>query len=223
MCDANWKEGRFPQEINTLIETFSLRHFRSTSRYPNYNIQNLYMEAQNLIKDCLEKVCAANPDDKQKHLIYRKLGIKYQVEKLPHTLITIQFDEIKLDDREKEEIGDLHSLLSNYKWFKNNIYHLSYEYFSKEYPDGGNLHMHILVKQEATQLNKTKIIRDISSKYKDILKVVDYKHSTSKEHYNNRYAYVTGAKQDAGKLVFHERDCVWRVKNKIDPYYTNAS
>ena len=55
-------------------------------------------DVNSIIKECLEKACANNPDDKQKHLIYRKLGIKVpQQEKIPHIFLTIQIDENKLN------------------------------------------------------------------------------------------------------------------------------
>ncbi len=177
------------------------------------------METNQLIKDCLEKVCATNPDDRQKHLIYRKLGIKYNVDKCPHALITIQIDEIKLDDREKVKIVDLHSLLSNYSWFKNNIYYLSYEYFSKEYPEGGNLHIHLVIKYETGKLIKSKVIRDVQRRFKELAKTINVQTSSSKDHYDNRVNYIIGQKS---KDMFQELDCVWRTQNNIEPYYTNA-
>lgn len=182
--------------------------------------------AEELIKSCLEKVCAANPDDKQKHLIMKKLGIKLPpVPKCPHAFITIQIDEKKLEDREKQEIGTLASLCLGFKFMKSNIYSFCIERFSKEYPDPDgpwNLHFHYLVKQTDCILNKTKILRNVQNKYKSCIKVVNYLHSDSLEHYNNRLAYIHGKKQGAEKLVFQERDCVWRVQNNIEPYYTNA-
>lgn len=175
---------------------------------------------KSLIKDCIDKVCET---DKAKHLLYRKLGIPYSTEKCPHALITLQIDENKTTDREKEEISDFASLLSSYKWFKNNIYHFSLEYFSKEYPEGGNLHFHYLIKNTNYQLCKTKIIRDCKSKFSHCIKTCNYQSSNSLEHYNNRLNYIQGSKRKHEKLVFSERDCVWRTQNNISPYYTNAT
>ncbi|AXQ65679.1 MAG: putative replication initiation protein [Circoviridae sp.] len=179
--------------------------------------------SEELIKSCLEKVCSANPDDKQKHLIYKKLGIKLPpVPKCPHAFITIQIDDKKLVEERRQEIGTLASLLTTFKFMKSNIYSFCIENYSKEYPNGGNLHFHYLVKQSDCILNKTKILRNVQTKYKDCIKVVNYQHSDSLEHYKNRLAYILGEKQGAEKLVFQERDCVWRAQNNIDPYYTNA-
>lgn len=172
-----------------------------------------------LIKACVEQTCET---DKQKHLIFKKLGIKFDTEKCPHAIITIQIDEKKLTTRETEEISDFASLLCNFKWFKNNTYHYSLEYFSKDYPDGGNLHFHYLIKQTNSILNKTKIIRDCKSKFSSSYKTCNYQSSNSLEHYNNRLNYIKGGKRKPEKLVFSERDCVWRARNNISPLYTNA-
>lgn len=180
-------------------------------------------EVDIFLKACLEKVCKDNPDDKQKHLIYRKLGLKLPPKaKCPHAFLTVQIDEIKLDQSQKEKIVDLPSLLSNYSWFKNNDYIYVFEYFSKEFPDGGNLHIHFLIKQVNTTLNKTKILRDCNSRFKHCLKVVNYQASSSQEHYDNRLNYLKGDKNSTDKNEFQNADRVWRNENNISHYYTNA-
>ncbi len=178
-------------------------------------------EVDLFLKACLDKVCADNPDHKQKDLIYRKLGIKLPPkQKCPHIFLTVQIDEKKLDDREKEKIADLASLLNNYKWYKDNDYIYIFEYFSTEYPEGGNLHIHYLIK--GNKFNKTSILRDCNSKFKHCSKAVNYQASTSQEHYDNRLNYLKGDKKSHLKNEFQQKDCVWRTDNKIEPYYTNA-
>lgn len=179
-------------------------------------------DADIFLKTCLEKVCKDNPDDKQKHLIYRKLGLKLPPKpKCSHIFLTIQIDETKTDDREKERIADLGSLLNNYKWFKSNDYIYVFEYFSKEYPPptGGNLHIHYLIKGD--KFNKTSILRDCNSRFKHCLKAVNYQASSSQEHYDNRLNYLKGDKKSHLKNEFQNADCVWRNENNIPPFITN--
>lgn len=174
------------------------------------------MDVKQLIKSCIE---ATAKDEKQKNLIFKKLGIKYDLEKTPHTFITCQFHEEKIEDREKDGIA---SLLMNFKWLKNNDYIYTWETYSKQYPEGGNPHLHLLIKQTAITLNKTKILRDIQNKLKPMIKTCNYLSSSNKEHYSTRENYLKGSKSDKHKTKFCVLDAEWRLKNKILPYYTNA-
>jgi hypothetical protein len=146
----------------------------------------------------------------------------------PHVLLTIQFDENKLEMREKKEIPFLLSLISNFSWMKNNIYLAKFEYFSKDYPPlphgggGGNLHVHILISKTNTTLIKQKVIRDCNSKFKNCVKAVNYQASNSLEHYNNRVNYIKGAKADAEKCQFQTADAYWRKKHNIPEYIEHA-
>ena len=167
-----------------------------------------------MIKACIDKVTEENATEKQKYLMYKKLGIKFVTEKTPHAMVTIQFNEAEVDD-----IEGLIPQMLNLKWLKDNEYWYTYEYYSKTYPDGGNLHAHLLVKQTADKLNKGKILRDVKRRFKKELKVVNYQHSSSKEHFANRVAYIKGDKQATEYVVL---DCVWKQKNNIETYYTNA-
>lgn len=167
-----------------------------------------------MIKACIDKVTDKNATEKQKYLMYRKLGIKFQTEKAKHAMVTIQFNEEEVDD-----IVGLIPQMLNLKWLKDNEYWYTYEYYSKTYPDGGNLHAHLLVKQTDATLDKSKILRDVKRRFKKTLKVVNYQHSSSKEHFANRIAYVRGDKQETQYVVL---DRVWKQKNNISPYYTNA-
>lgn len=175
------------------------------------------MDIKQIIKSCCE---ATAKDEKTLHLMFRKLGIAYTTDKLPHAMLTISFDEKKLDDREKGGISRLPSLLNNYKWLSNNTFYGTLEYFSKDYPEGGNLHLHILIQRLGeTPINKTKVCRDVRSKYRHYIKTCNIQLSNSKEHFNNRLAYIRGQKsQDE----FTNLDRVWRTENKILPIYTNG-
>ena len=186
--------------------------FRPT---PKNNISQLFIMAMELIKACIDKVTEKNATEKQKYLMYRKLGIKFQAEKTKHAMVTIQFKQEEVDD-----IEGLIPQLLNLKWLKDNEYWYTYEYFSKEYPQGGNLHAHLLVKQTDATLDKSKILRDVNRRFKKELKVVNYQHSSSKEHFANRLAYVRGDKQTTQYVVL---DRVWKQENNISPYYTNGN
>jgi hypothetical protein len=190
-------------------------------------------ETDAFIKSCLDKVTSGNPDDKQKILICRKLGLRVPPPpKHPHVLLTIQFDENKLEMREKKEIPVLLSLISNFSWMKNNNYLAKFEYFSKDYPPvgvvgdnlrgGGNLHVHILISKTNSTLIKQKVIRDCSSKYKHCFKAVNYQSSNSLAHYNNRLNYIKGDKASAEKCIFQTADAYWRKKHNIPEYIEHA-
>ena len=168
-----------------------------------------------LIKACIDKVTEKNATEKQKYLMYKKMGIKFVTEKTPHAMVTIQFNEEEVDN-----IEGLIPQMLNLKWLKDNEYWYTYEYYSKTYPDGGNLHAHLLVKQTADKLNKGKILRDVNRRFKKELKVVNYQHSSSREHFANRLAYVRGDKQETKWVV---KDRVWKQENNICIYYTNAN
>ena len=179
---------------------------------------------QQLINDCLVKaiICPKALINAQ-----RKLGLRIPNPKSPHALITISFNEIGATNVPEQGtavavIGQLHERLQNFKWFKDNEYYLNYEYFSDKYPEGGNLHLAIIVKQTTYTLCKTKIIRDCKAKFKEIFKMVNYQSSSSIEHYINRLNYVKGTKSNARKRSFVECDREWRQQNNISHYYTNA-
>jgi hypothetical protein len=182
---------------------------------PKKNISQYFIMAMELIKACIDKTTMENATEKQKYLMYRKLGIKFQAEKTKHAMITIQFNEAEVDD-----IEGLIPQMLNLKWLKDNEYWYTYEYYSKTYPNGGNLHAHMLVKQTDATLDKSKILRDVKRRYKEALKVVNYQHSNSSEHYANRVAYIKGDKQATEYVVL---DRVWKQKNNISTYYTNAT
>lgn len=171
--------------------------------------------AMELIKASIDKVTDKNTTERQKYLMYRKLGIKVPMDKVKHVMITIQFHDEKVED-----YPGLMPRILNLKWLKHNEYWYTYEYHSKQYPDGGNLHTHLLVKQVDDILNKSKILRDINRRFKEELKVVNYQHSSSKEYFANRLAYVRGEKST--KEEFVQKDRVWKNENNILPYYTNA-
>lgn len=213
----NEKKADSRPGINTLLRAYPV-DINEYVQYPKNIISHYIIMANQLIKDAIDKVTEGNATERQKYIMYRKLNLKVEIEKMPHTMITIQFDEAELE----MPVFNLVNELENLKWLKANDWWYSYEYHSKEYPDGGNLHAHLLVRQSQCQLNKTKILRDIKRRYKEQLKVVNYQHSTSKEHFDNRLAYIKGDKDSLDKLGFCEKDRVWRTENKILPYYTNA-
>ena len=163
-----------------------------------------------LINDCLSLAIA---DPVKVINAQRKLGIPTTVAKTPHTLITIQYSEKYINDREKQ-INMISSLL-NYKWFKNSIYHYTFEYFSKHTENNLNGHIHLLLHSHT--LCKTKILRDIHRKIPDA-KTINYQASSSFEHYSNRLRYITAKPESE----FTKLDNLKRMELNISPYYTNG-
>ncbi|AKV62299.1 putative replication initiation protein, partial [Sicyonia brevirostris associated circular virus] len=81
---------------------------------------------------------------------------------------------------------------------------------------GENLHLHIL---KDGQYTKTKIIRDLSRKFKVEKNFINVKSSNKEVDYENRYNYILGNKKDAGKLENVQKDKEWRENNDINEIY----
>jgi len=81
---------------------------------------------------------------------------------------------------------------------------------------GENLHLHIL---KDGQYTKSKIIRDLSRKFKIAKNFINVKSSNKEIDYENRKNYIFGNKKDTDKLENVEKDKEWRINNDINEIY----
>jgi hypothetical protein len=100
------------------------------------------------------------------------------------------------------------------KWLIEAI--ASVEYFSKNHPDGGNLHIHLLKKGN---YQKSKIIINLSAYYGVEPNFIDCKAGTYQEDYNNRRNYILGQKQLKDKIEYNILDKEWRKENGLMDIY----
>lgn len=98
-----------------------------------------------------------------------------------------------------------------YLWLEDAI--LSVEKYRK---NGEHLHIHILRKGYHS---KTKIIRDLSTKFKVSRNYIDVRKSKSSADYTNRNNYIRGIKSDNEKLECVEKDIEWRKTENLENYY----
>jgi len=89
---------------------------------------------------------------------------------------------------------------------------LAIERFSET---GENLHVHIIKKGN---YSKSKIIRDMSKKFKIEPNFVDVRYGIAKDMYQKRLQYVKGEKTSKKELNV-EKDKKWRIEKNIDNYY----
>lgn len=123
----------------------------------------------------------------------------------PHQMITVALPNDYDVKRIKSYIQKPH------KWNKGSI--LSVERYSKS---GENLHVHILKKG---YYSKTKIIRDLSKKFKVASNFIDVRRGTEPVDYNNRLSYLKGFKKDDEKMESVQKDKEWRIKENLRDFY----
>ncbi len=80
---------------------------------------------------------------------------------------------------------------------------------------GENLHVHILKKGN---YSKSKIIRDMSKKFKIQSNFVDVRYGIDKSIYQKRLQYVQGEKTEKKELNV-EKDKIWRKDRNLKDYY----
>ena len=86
----------------------------------------------------------------------------------------------------------------------------------ERYSDSGeNLHIHILKKGN---YSKSKIIRDLSKKFKIQTNFVDVRYGVAKDLYQKRLQYIKGEKTEKKELNV-EKDKQWRKENELKDYY----
>lgn len=91
--------------------------------------------------------------------------------------------------------------------------YLTIERYSKI---GDNLHIHIL---KEGYYSKTKIIRDLSRRFKLASNFIDVRVSDDQAVYNHRLDYIKGEKADENKMSYVKLDKEWRKKHQIRNYY----
>lgn len=122
-----------------------------------------------------------------------------------HQFVTIGLKNDYPIDKIKKYINKPH------KWLNGAV--LSVERFRK---NGEHLHIHILTTQP---YNKTKIIRDLSRRFKVTANYIDVRRSKSTADYNNRANYIRGCKSSTEKSELVEKDVEWRKTNNLENYY----
>ena len=90
---------------------------------------------------------------------------------------------------------------------------LTIEKYSKS---GENLHVHIL---KEGNYSKTKIIRDLSRRFKVATNFIDVRRSRDQSDYNNRLSYIKGDKMDTEKMENVEKDKQWRIDSSLRDFY----
>ncbi len=84
----------------------------------------------------------------------------------------------------------------------------SYEFYSEKHPEGGNLHIHLLVLNNDKQYRPHALAKIIAKKFGIASNFVDVVNSN--EDFNNRLKYVCGVKNDTKKQVYCDKDDLWR-------------
>lgn len=132
-------------------------------------------------------------------------------EEKPHQLITIALpNDYDIEKMKKTILGLKYKYIINGKLCVEN------------YSDNGKINLHIHILKEETY-TKSKIIRDMASKFKVEPNFVDVATGRDQELYNTRLDYVLGTKTDK-KMEDVEKNKIWRKENKIkDVYYINAT
>ena len=121
-----------------------------------------------------------------------------------HQFITVALPTEKINlVKLKKTISKL-----NYEYLENG--YLTVEFYSGKQKE--NLHLHIL---KDGIYNKTKLIRDMSRKFKVSDNFVNVKKGTTESDYYNRLSYLRGEKVDEQKKENSELDRIWREKNDI--------
>lgn len=129
-----------------------------------------------------------------------------------HYTITILLKEHDRDINYYQE-------LLKYKWMEN-PHIMNLEWFSEKHPEGDGFHIHINVIPSATTFNKTKVIRDLTRKYKNDLRgTIDVKKHTSQLHLDNVVKYIQGNK--ATKSEYCKMDEVRRKSCNLPTFYSN--
>lgn len=176
---------------------------------------NGFYEAPRLPKECqsgtlssiVEYIYNKDPSSCSSAWI-KKYGKELAIPTFKHQFITIALPT------EKTDLSKLKKVISkiNYEYLENA--YLTVEFYSGLKKE--NLHIHIL-KQGI--YNKTKLIRDLSRKFKVSDNFVNVKKGTNKKDYENRLAYLKGEKKDELKKENCELDREWREKNGFQQIY----
>lgn len=136
----------------------------------------------------------------------KECGIDLLKKDYPHQFITIALENTR-------HLGKLVNTIQGleYQYIKEAI--VSIENYSSV---GENLHVHILKKGI---YNKTKLIRDMSRKFKVAPNFINVKKGTNESDYRNRLNYIKGDKTDEDKKENSIKDQIWRKENNIQDVY----
>lgn len=136
--------------------------------------------------------------------LFRDFGCGDLLKDKPHQFITVALPNTTSLKRILRYIEQPH------KWCKG---WLSIEKYSKS---GENLHLHIL---KEGYYSKTKIIRDLSRRFKVERNFIDVRRGTEPKDWNNRLSYIKGTKMDTDKMEHVTKDKEWRQKNNLRDFY----
>lgn len=92
------------------------------------------------------------------------------------------------------------------------------EFHSSEYPDGGNLHIHILTMMDKTY-KPSRRIKDLAKYFGIENNFVDRQKGYLEEDFKNRLNYIYGRKISDDKKVYVGKDRIWREDNLL-PHVT---
>lgn len=136
----------------------------------------------------------------------KECGLDLLKKDYPHQFITIALENTY-------NLGKLVNIIKGleYQYTKEAL--VSIENYSSV---GENLHVHILKKGI---YSKTKIIRDMSRKFKVAPNFINVKKGTRESDYRNRLAYIKGDKADELKKENSDKDKEWRIENNIQQLY----
>lgn len=96
-----------------------------------------------------------------------------------------------------------------------------YEFHSEKHPEGGNLHMHILVINHGTYkpCKKKELLMNHFGLKSD--NFIDYQTNRKPKDFQNGVNYILGDKAGEEKAIYAEKDKVWREKVML-PQFTSS-
>lgn len=138
----------------------------------------------------------------------RRIGHNIPSKALKHQFITIALPQTT---NLPQLVSTIHSL--SYSYLSDAM--LTIENFSGEL-HAENLHIHILKKDI---YSKTKMIRDLSKKFKVSNNFINIKLGKTEKDYKNRLHYINGEKQSEVKTSNSVLDKQWRTDNDLEQIY----
>jgi len=138
----------------------------------------------------------------------RRIGHNIPSKALKHQFITIALPQTT---NLPQLVSTIHSL--SYSYLSDAM--LTIENFSGELHTE-NLHIHILKKEV---YSKTKMIRDLSKKFRVSNNFINIKLGKTEKDYMNRLHYINGEKQSEVKTSNSVLDKQWRTDNDLEQIY----
>jgi len=142
-----------------------------------------------------------------------------------HTMITIALPKLPEERDVKREIiletiqrcREVHQ----YRYMSDKTILFSLEFYSLEKKLKvlkDNFHVHMLVKGKYAKLDRKRIIRDLSKKFKVEANFVDVKYHSSPELFSTREEYIKGSKQESKDIAI-QKDKEERKAFEIQDFY----